>query len=237
MPSLRHEFMSPGLDIRHGYQASHFDRDQLRIEPPGDDPQPAHGDRQRKTARAGAARIEIDDAVFLTDLGLVAMSIDHGGKAGGFGVEIDVRQNMTHIDSMPAERYHLADGKRLGPAAVIHIAANRDHGRDGAQEAENFSPPHIAGMDDKVRAVQRLDRRGAQQPMRVGDHPDRGIRFKLGDLRVVGQFEILDSTAAKRIELIIGPQAGEIGQSIRHPEESRDRRDVPYVIIREAMLA
>src|SRR5215218_6686365 len=45
------------------------------------------------------------------------------------------------------------------------------------------------------------------------------------------------STAAKRIELVVGAQAGEVGQTVRHPEESRDGRDVPNLVIAETVLA
>ena len=45
------------------------------------------------------------------------------------------------------------------------------------------------------------------------------------------------STAAKHIELVVGAQAGEVGQTVRHPEESRYGRNVPDVIITEAVLA
>src|SRR5215207_10724289 len=45
------------------------------------------------------------------------------------------------------------------------------------------------------------------------------------------------STAAKRIELVVGAQAGEVGQTVRHPKESRDGRDVPNLVIAETVLA
>src|SRR5215218_9892563 len=45
------------------------------------------------------------------------------------------------------------------------------------------------------------------------------------------------STAAKSIELVGGAQAGEVGQTVRHREESRDGRDVPNLVIAEAVLA
>jgi hypothetical protein len=41
------------------------------------------------------------------------------------------------------------------------------------------------------------------------------------------------STAAKHIELVVGAQAGEVGQTVRHTKKGRDCRYVPNLIIAE----
>src|SRR6516162_6057447 len=45
------------------------------------------------------------------------------------------------------------------------------------------------------------------------------------------------STAAKHIELVVGAQAGEVGQTVRHTKKSRDCRYVPNLVIAETVLA
>src|SRR3546814_344815 len=45
------------------------------------------------------------------------------------------------------------------------------------------------------------------------------------------------SAAAKHIKLVVGAQAGEVGQTVRHAKKSRDGRYVPNLVIAETVLA
>src|SRR6516162_227120 len=45
------------------------------------------------------------------------------------------------------------------------------------------------------------------------------------------------STAAKHIELVVGAQAGEVGQTVRHTKKRRDCGYVPNLVIAETVLA
>src|SRR5690242_19103852 len=54
--------------------------------------------RQLEPSWARAAGIEIEDAIFHVLLGHVAMARDHGGKSGGFGLQIQLIQIMQDIN-------------------------------------------------------------------------------------------------------------------------------------------
>src|SRR3954462_9349062 len=45
------------------------------------------------------------------------------------------------------------------------------------------------------------------------------------------------SAPAERVELVVGAQAGEVGQTVRHAEEGGNRRDIPDVLVAEAVPA
>jgi hypothetical protein len=45
------------------------------------------------------------------------------------------------------------------------------------------------------------------------------------------------STVAKHIELVVGAQACEVGQTVRHTKKSGDCRYIPNLVIAEAVLA
>ena len=96
--------------------------------------------------------------MFFGDVGLVAVTINHGGETGSLGIDVQIRQNVAHIDAVRTERDYLGYRKRLSPAAMIHIAADREHGRDRAQFAQNVSTADVARMDDQIGALQRFDR-------------------------------------------------------------------------------
>ena len=55
--------------------------------------------------------------------------------------------------------------QRLTPAADVHVAFDRDHGRDSFQTLEHFNFADVARMDDEIHAFERRD--GLQQEGQV----------------------------------------------------------------------
>ena len=51
-----------------------------------------------KPARAGAAGIEIEDTVFLLDLRLMAVAVDHDAKSGRFRLQVELAAIVQHVD-------------------------------------------------------------------------------------------------------------------------------------------
>jgi len=62
--------------------------------------------------------------------------------------------------------------KRLRPLAVIDVAADRAHGRDGPERIEHLDIADITRVQDERCAIERVDDLGTEQPVGVGDERD-----------------------------------------------------------------
>jgi len=61
-------------------------------------------DRQGEAARAGASRIEVEDAAHGLDLRTMRMPRDDHVDPGGGGIEVEVLEVVKHMDGPAAER-------------------------------------------------------------------------------------------------------------------------------------
>src|SRR2546428_467587 len=80
-----------------GAERSDIEREDLGLEPARIDLEACHRDRQAETPRAGAARIEIEDAVAALDPRLVRVPGDDGVEARGAGNEIEGRHVVQDV--------------------------------------------------------------------------------------------------------------------------------------------
>ena len=102
------------------------------------------------------------------------MAGDHGGKAGGDGIDHQMVDIVDHIEVVPGDADYLVDGQRLGPVAAVDIAAHRVDRCDLAQRRQHRRVAHIAGMDDQIAPRQRRQRIRAHLAVGIGDHADNG---------------------------------------------------------------
>jgi len=89
--------------------------------------------RQPEPPRPGAARIHVKHALALANFWLVGVAGDHHPDPGGGGVQVQFLKVVAEVDQAASYLHGLGDGQPLGPGVNVHVAPDRDHGRDGAQ--------------------------------------------------------------------------------------------------------
>ena len=130
-----------------------------------------HGELE--AAGAGAAGVEVDDAVSGLDAGLVGVAADDDGDACGFGVEVEPVDGMDEVEEAASEFYGFGFGE-LGTGAVgVGVAADGCHGSDLAQSGEYVRIADVSGVEDVVDGMpvgaQGCDGFGAEETVGVGD--------------------------------------------------------------------
>ena len=99
------------------------------------------------------------------------MAEDHGRESGGGGIQIDLVEDVQHVDPVAGDLDRGRRRQRLGPSSVIGVAAHGRHRRDASERLEHVGPTDVAGMEDALHPGQRVQRLGTQQAVRVGDQP------------------------------------------------------------------
>ena len=120
-----------------------------------------------ETAWAGAAWIEIQHAVLLFDLGLMAVTVDDHAESGGFRLQVELREIMKHVNRNASGFDNFGHGQPLRPGLGVDIAADRGNGRDFRQRLQNFRSTNVAGVENALRSAQSLNRFGPQQSVSV----------------------------------------------------------------------
>ena len=92
------------------------------------------------------------------------------------GSRSSVGDVVQHVQLQLPDLDDLGHRQRLRPLAGVHIPANGKRWRDGSKLFEDLRASDVAGMDDQVRAFQRLGRLRSKESMRVGDDTDRDGR-------------------------------------------------------------
>ncbi len=125
-----------------------------------------------KSARACAARIEIQHAVFLFDLRLVVVTIHDNAETSRLGPQIQFVQIVQQVDRDTIDLDHLSLRQFPRPFLLVHISAHGSYGSDFMQLLQDFRIANIPGMQGDIRSPQRFDGFGPQQSVCVGDHAD-----------------------------------------------------------------
>src|SRR5579884_2582280 len=86
-----------------------------------------NGGGQAKALWAGAAWVQVQHGLALLALGLMSVAADHGGKAGGGGVEIELLQIMQHVKRQAAQFNDLGFRQKIGPGTVVDVARSEEH--------------------------------------------------------------------------------------------------------------
>jgi hypothetical protein len=108
-------------------------------------------DREREAAGAGAAGVDVEEAVLPVSFGLVSVPTDDDLKAGG-GIEVQVLEIVEDVDRDVEKFDDFGDREAGGPGFGVHVTANCKDGRDGFQLIKNRWLADVAGVNDGVGA-------------------------------------------------------------------------------------
>ena len=129
----------------------------------------AHADGKFETPRSSAAGIEIENAIPRLLPGHVAVAGNDHGESRGFGLQIELRQVVQHVDRNSSYFEHVSFWQPARPGAFVDIATHHPQRGDAGKFVKNFRGANIPGMNDGVGAAQGCDGFRTQQAMRVGD--------------------------------------------------------------------
>src|SRR5579885_1971828 len=110
----------------------------------------AHRNWQIETPWAGAAWVEVEHAVPGLLPGNVAVAVDDGLNAGGFGIQVELFQDVQNVNCDAFDFDELGLGKVLGIHSVIDVPAHGGYGSNLSQTVEDRWIADITGMDDVI---------------------------------------------------------------------------------------
>jgi len=130
------------------------------------------GDGEGEAAWAGAAGVEVEDAVAPGDGGLVGVAADDRSDAGGGGVEVEVVDGVDEVEEAAAQLYGFGGVQVVEDGGGVHVAADGREGSDFAEPVEDARVVDIAGVKDVVDAIEFGDGFGTEEAVGVGDDAD-----------------------------------------------------------------
>ena len=166
-PFNRCAFRRCGLLVVGGQQAQQFATNAAVF-----DDQLAKAHRQLESPRPGAAGIEIEHSVARLVLGNVTVAAYDNRESGGFGLEIQLRQIVQHVDGNTAQFERLGFRQLARPRTFVYIATHGSDGGNGREIVENLRRPNISGMNDVVGPAQSCNGLVTQQAVGVRDDAD-----------------------------------------------------------------
>jgi len=107
-------------------------------------------DRELKTARAGAAGIEIQHAALQLLLRDMAVPINHGTNSGCLRLQIETFENMQNVNRNSVNFDNVGLWKIFSPGFSIYIAAHRCDRSNPRQAIKDFGIANISGVDDEA---------------------------------------------------------------------------------------
>ena len=116
--------------------------------------EPRDCDRQIKTARACASRIEEQDAALLRAGRLVRMPAHDNMKSRGGRIQIERLNVVENVNCGGICFDHFGFRKSEGPGLRVHISPHGKNRGQSFQRFENFRIAYITRMNDQVRAFE-----------------------------------------------------------------------------------
>jgi hypothetical protein len=123
-----------------------------------------------ETARAGATWIEIEHAVFLVYLRMMAVAEYDNAESGRFRLQVELAEIVKDIDGHAAGFNDFSFSQRARPGAGVDVTADRGYGSNLHERFEDFGSADVASVKDAVGPAQGFDGFGAQQAVGVGDY-------------------------------------------------------------------
>ena len=100
------------------------------------------------------------------------MAADHDRESRGFGIEIQLRQIVQHVNGKACDFKHFMFRQLSRPCTSIDVAANCRDRSDCREPLDYCGGADVAGMNDVIRPAQSFDGFRSQQPVSVGDYAD-----------------------------------------------------------------
>jgi hypothetical protein len=91
----------------------------------------SEGEGQRETAGAGAAGVDIEDAVAPVGFGFVGVSADDDVVSGGRRIEVEFLKIVEDVDRNVVECDDFGQREGGGPGCGVHVAAHGEDRSDG----------------------------------------------------------------------------------------------------------
>src|SRR5262249_11017187 len=155
-----------------GFRRLRREADDARIATTRTEDEPGDRDGEREAPRARATRVDEEDVATPFDERPGRVTGQDGAESRGRGLEIELGDVVDHVDSMHPDLNHVIGGKSGRPRTLVIVAPDRANGGDGPKRIENGGCADVATVDDEIAPAQLLDRLGADETMRVGDHTD-----------------------------------------------------------------
>src|SRR6476646_8386312 len=108
------------------------------------------------------------------------MTGDHGCKACGRRIDVELADVVKQIDAIFADLDHIAEWQRPRPGVSIVIAAHGADGSDCAPPLEHFGRTDVAGVNDELGAYELREHLLTNEPMRIGNHANACDRMTFG---------------------------------------------------------
>ena len=126
------------------------------------------GDGEVEAAGAGAAGVEVEDSSVVLDGGLVGVSVDDCGDAGGVGVEVEVFAGVDDVEEAAGQLDGLGGGEEGVGAVGVDVAADGGDRGDAGQGDEDGGVAYVAGVEDVVDTGEGGEELGAEEAVGVG---------------------------------------------------------------------
>src|SRR6187551_885045 len=93
-------------------------------------------------------------------------------ESGTLRIDVEGRDVMQHVQLQWPGLDDLNQGQCVRPVACVDIPTNGERWRDAPELFEDLRVSNVAGVNDQVRAVQRLHRLRTKEAVGVGDDTD-----------------------------------------------------------------
>lgn len=100
------------------------------------------------------------------------MPRDHRVEPSGFGLQIELRQIVQHINGNACDLDGFSFRQSARPRTLVDIAANRGHGRNMLELFKNLRRANITRMNDVAHSAQRIQCFRTKQSVGIGDDAD-----------------------------------------------------------------
>ena len=122
--------------------------------------------------RSGAAGIEKQHSLLVLDRWAVGMAADHRVNTGRCRHQIEFLEIMDQVKQEVTDLNRIGCGILPAPVRRIDITSNGVAGGDCCQDVDDMRFADIAGVEDDILSLKRLQRLRPHQSMCVGNDAD-----------------------------------------------------------------
>jgi len=144
-----------------------------------------HRHRQPEPPRPARARIEVEHAFLRIEVGHVGVAVQHRGKFGRRGIEVQGLQVVQHINVAVLDEDHLGFGQFGAGALAVHVAAHGGYRRDLGEFGEDGVLTDVAEVKDLIDAFEGRGDLGAEKSVGVADDAEFHGSFRMTDFSAV----------------------------------------------------
>ena len=129
-------------------------------------------DGERKTSRAGAARVDEENAFAAFDKRPVGVPGKHCCEPRGCRLETELPEVVDDVEGVGPHLDHVIGGQLECPRALVVVTPDGANRGDGLKRVEHRWGPDVPAMDDEIGSAKPIDSFRPDQTVSVRDHPD-----------------------------------------------------------------